>query len=631
MIEKATDSTGTVLRITATNVSASLGDGTQSFVNLAGGSGMLVLSGGNLAGQIAGNVTVTIPGITLTGSLQLSVNTSNAVGGFTDSLTFGTQPSGTTAIVVGDVNGDGRPDLIVATSSGQKLLYLNDGNPDPYNTLSPIQIGGTSADHTLALALADVAGDNHQDLIVGNQGSANELYLNDGQGNFTLASPSGIGNLGSGATAIAVGDLNGDGHPDLVLANGGTPTVFLNRGPDTTGHWQGFSTGTAVSGAAATATALGLADFNLDGALDLVVANSGANALYLGDGHGGLIATAISLGSGGTALSVGDLNGDGYPDLVIATASGASVVLNGAGAFTTRLAGPLTAGATTVAVTSLADFPTGGGTIKIGSETVTYTGVNVGTGTLTLTAGTSLASNHPQSDLVVLVPPALTLGSAVTTDPTLNSLTVSSVTGLPTAGTVLIDAEQFTYTGVNAQSNLLTGVVRGANGTTAAAHTSGASVIVVLATPSLAAPLTAGATSLTVTSVADFPSGGGTILIDAEQITYTGVSGLTLTGLGRGAGGTTAAAHTQAAPVTFVPPTMALGSSLTATATTLTLSTSAPSLPAAGTLLIGTEQIVYTGDQRQLADRPHPRRRRHHRGEPRQRAPRSSCSPAGAA
>ena len=138
-----------------------------------------------------------------------------------------------------------------------------------------------------------------------------------------------------------------------------------------------------MSGAAATATALGLADFNLDGALDLVVANSGANALYLGDGHGGLIATAIGLGSGGTALSIGDLNGDGYPDLVIATGSGASTVLNGGGAFTTRLARTLTAGATTVSVTSLADFPIAGGTIKIGSETLTYTAVNVRTGTLT--------------------------------------------------------------------------------------------------------------------------------------------------------------------------------------------------------------------------------------------------------
>jgi hypothetical protein len=265
--------------------------------------------------------------------------------------------------------------------------------------------------------------------------------------------------------------------------------VYLNRGPDTAGGWQGFATGSTVSGAGATATALGTADFNRDGALDLVVANSGANAnqLYLGDGHGGLIASGAGLGSGGKALSIGDLNGDGYPDLVIATASGASVVLNGGGAFTTRLSAPVTAGDTSIHVTSLADFPSGGGTIKIGTETLTYTGVNVATSTLTLPAGHAAAGAHLQTELVTLVLPVVALSSAITNDATLNALPISSFTGLPiTGGTVLIDSERLSYTGINQQSNLLTGVTRGVGGTTVAGHAIAAPVILLLATPSLA-------------------------------------------------------------------------------------------------------------------------------------------------
>src|SRR5262249_6497090 len=71
-----------------------------------------------------------------------------------------------------------------------------------------------------------------------------------------------------------------------------------------------------------------------------------------------------------------------------------------------------------------------------------------------------------------------TLHSAIPADATLASIPVASTTSLPTAGTIQIDSEQITYTGVDTTNNLLTGLTRGVDGTTAAAHASGATVTV---------------------------------------------------------------------------------------------------------------------------------------------------------
>ena len=244
-LEQAVQGTATVTRITASNIQASFGDGSTSYVTLAGGSGILVLTGSNVAGQIGGNVSVAIPGVTLTGTLQLELNT-DQTNPVTQSISFGAQPSGTDAVTVGDVNGDGRPDLIVATSGGAAYLYVNDGNADPYNTLAAIQLPGVNGGNFAGLALADVNGDNHPDLIVANSTGNNELLIGDGKGNFTLDTTH---SLGTDGTAVAVGDLTGDGLADVILANSGVPTAYVNNGATPTGTWQGFKTAAAVASA----------------------------------------------------------------------------------------------------------------------------------------------------------------------------------------------------------------------------------------------------------------------------------------------------------------------------------------------------------------------------------------------
>ena len=125
--------------------------------------------------------------------------------------------------------------------------------------------------------------------------------------------------VGNGANAIAAGDFNGDGTPDIVAANiqDSTVSVLLGVG-DGTFHTQV----TYATGSSPRAVAIG--DFNSDGKLDLVVANSnnGGNrtlSVLLGNGDGTFqTQQTIPLSNNPLSVAVGDFNNDGKPDLAVA-------------------------------------------------------------------------------------------------------------------------------------------------------------------------------------------------------------------------------------------------------------------------------------------------------------------------
>ncbi|MFE7313480.1 FG-GAP-like repeat-containing protein [Streptomyces sp. NPDC057555] len=220
------------------------------------------------------------------------------------------------AMAFGDMNGDRKADVVVRDIAGRLWLSSGDG------TGRLIGTGGWNGMNALTRH-GDFTGDGREDLIA-REASTGKLWLYPGTGNGSLGTRKLIGTGGwNGMSNItAFGDLTGDGRSDLIAVEKSTGKLWLYPGTSTgtlgsrkligTGGWNGMN------------ALVGVGDVDGDGRPDLYAREASTGKLWLYPGRAAALGGRVLVGSGGwnamaDLIANGDSSGDGRPDLITVT------------------------------------------------------------------------------------------------------------------------------------------------------------------------------------------------------------------------------------------------------------------------------------------------------------------------
>ncbi|MBC8353202.1 MAG: VCBS repeat-containing protein [Planctomycetes bacterium] len=226
-------------------------------------------------------------------------------------------------IAIDRVNGDASPDVVAWGSSNEVTFLLG---TESGALLTPMTIALESVTAVRDLAFADLNADTHVDIVVLDD-AANAIILQrgNGDGSFALASRVDLPPL-LRPTSIAVHDFEVDGSPDVVLTDGFTNSEFVLRGfgDFTIGPLREIEVGEAVSD-------FSIGDVNGDGHSDVVAANreTSSYVVALGNGDGSFRSHAIaSTGRGEPSrASLADVNGDGLLDVLVPSSDAEMLVM----------------------------------------------------------------------------------------------------------------------------------------------------------------------------------------------------------------------------------------------------------------------------------------------------------------
>ena len=190
-------------------------------------------------------------------------------------------PLTATSVTVVDVNGDGADDVIVTGGRNTpNVVYINPGEGD-FAGVAPQEIGPANAatPRTTDVEVVDVNGDGVPDIVVANDGAANEIFLGDPSQPEVYDTPGvPFGRSEAKTTDIKVVDINGDGSPDIVVANDGSANmVYYGNPTDSTPSYGSDPSLTSTIGSEIEKSkSVEVFDLNSDGLPEIIVGNAGA-------------------------------------------------------------------------------------------------------------------------------------------------------------------------------------------------------------------------------------------------------------------------------------------------------------------------------------------------------------------
>ncbi|MFC1707877.1 FG-GAP-like repeat-containing protein, partial [Planctomycetota bacterium] len=277
------------------------------------------------------------------GSADVSILLGNGNGSFAAAKSFAAGPL-PFSLASADLNADGNPDLAIASSGASYsrvtvLLGIGDG------TFVSAQSNPITGNEPLCVAIGDLNGDAKPDLVTANSQSNNvSVLLNTQPGQCDLLfAGAGSASVGRDPRSVAVGDLNGDGKPDLATAGRDSDTVSVLLG-----HGNGQFTSAGMFAAGDEPRSIAMGDLNRDDKQDVVVCNSYANmvTVLFGNGDGTLSAPTATFAVGDRTydVAIADFNSDGNRDLVTTLGAGSVAILRGNGDGTFDALGPFAVG-----------------------------------------------------------------------------------------------------------------------------------------------------------------------------------------------------------------------------------------------------------------------------------------------
>ncbi len=258
---------------------------------------------------------------------QSTVSTNNSTVAFTQTSIPLAAP--TFSITCGDLNGDGRPEIIATRggniSGNSVYIFQNNSSPGSLQFGSAVTLDLITGDFAKEVMVHDMNNDGRPDIVVTN-GATNLMYIFENQlTGATIAANQFSRNdisAGVGTLSLEIADVNGDGAPDILATpNNNAQRVIILRNPGN--GTLTFSAPTNINiGGSNNINDIAVADFNNDGLLDFVIADRGSSKAFVYLNRTNLLFQSVNGTTGfasptGWGVDVADMNGDGFVDFVV--------------------------------------------------------------------------------------------------------------------------------------------------------------------------------------------------------------------------------------------------------------------------------------------------------------------------